>query len=147
MCNQYKKSLCGAAGLILLIVTLRAIPAAAIAALPACPDKPNCVSSQAIDKAHAIAPFRYSGSRDDALRRLKAALAAEKRLTVVAEQDSYLHAEVRSLVFRFVDDVEFLVDPAHGLIHVRSASRTGYSDLGVNRRRVERIRRAFMQAQ
>ena len=122
--HQYIKSLCRAAGLILLLVTLHAIPAAAIAALPACPDKPNCVSSQATDTAHAIAPFRYSGSRKDALRRLKAALATEKRLTVVAERDAYLHAEARSLVFRFVDDVEFLVDPEHDLIHVRSASRT-----------------------
>ena len=81
------------------------------------------------------------------MRRLKQALRAEKRVTIVTEQDTYLHIEARSLVFRFVDDVEFLIDPAHNLIQVRSAARTGYSDLGVNRRRVERIRRAFIQAQ
>ncbi len=80
------------------------------------------------------------------MHRLKTALKSEQRITVVSEHDGYLHIEARSLVFRFVDDVEFLIDPGHHLIHMRSASRTGYSDLGVNRRRVERIRRAFMRA-
>lgn len=122
------------------------MPATAITSLPACPDKPNCVSSQAADPAHSVEPFAYSGSVKDAMRRIKAALASEKRVTVIAEQDGYLHVEVRSLIFRFVDDVEFLIDPGHRLIHVRSASRTGYSDLGVNRRRVERIRKSFMRA-
>jgi len=124
-----------------------AVPAAGMTSLPACPDKPNCVSSLARDPAHSIAPYTYSGSVQDALHRLKTALAAEKRLTITTEQGDYLHAEARSLLFRFVDDVEFLLDPGHKQIHVRSASRTGYSDLGVNRRRVERIRRAFMQTQ
>jgi len=68
-------------------------------------------------------------------RKLQAGLALE--------EGDYLHAEARSLLFRFVDDVEFLFDADKQVIHVRSASRTGYSDLGVNRRRVERIRRAF----
>jgi uncharacterized protein (DUF1499 family) len=120
--------------------------ASAPTTLPDCPDKPNCVSSQASDKAHAIEPFTYTGTAVDAMRRLRSALAEEKRVTVVTEQDNYLHIEARSLVFRFVDDVEFLMDTSHKLIHVRSAARTGYSDLGVNRRRVERIRRAFIQA-
>ncbi len=115
--------------------------------LPDCPDKPNCVSSQATDKAHAIEPYPFTGTARDAMRRLRSALAAEKRVTVVTEHDTYLHIEARSLLFRFVDDVEFLVDTAHSLIQVRSAARTGYSDLGVNRRRVERIRKAFIQAQ
>jgi uncharacterized protein (DUF1499 family) len=123
------------------------MPTSAFTSLPACPDKPNCVSSQATDPAHSIEPFTYSGSVLDAMRRLRTALKSEQRITVVSEHDGYLHVEARSLVFRFVDDVEFLVDPGHRLIHVRSASRTGYSDLGVNRRRVERIRQAFMQAQ
>jgi uncharacterized protein (DUF1499 family) len=60
----------------------------------------------------------------------------------VESEERYLHAEVRSLVFRFVDDLEFLLQP-DGLIQVRSAARSGYSDLGVNRRRVERIRQRF----
>jgi uncharacterized protein (DUF1499 family) len=65
---------------------------------------------------------------------------------VVAATPTYLHAEARSLIFRFVDDVEFLIDPGQRRIQVRSASRIGYSDFGVNRRRVERIRQAFIQA-
>ena len=59
--------------------------------------------------------------------------------TFVVEEDTYWHVEFRSRVFRFVDDVEFLFDPADRQIHVRSASRVGYSDLGVNRRRIEKI--------
>jgi len=147
MGTQYVRSLCRVAGLILLLVTPRTQPAAIVTALSACPDKPNCVSSQARDPAHAIEAFRFSGTPEEALRRLTVALTSEPRISIVAAQGNYLHAEARSLVFRFVDDVEFLIDSEHGLIQVRSASRIGYSDLGVNRRRVERLRRAFMQAQ
>jgi len=64
-------------------------------------------------------------------------------LTVVEDTGSYLHAEARSRVFRFVDDVEFVLDPGARVIQVRSASRVGYSDFGVNRRRVERLGKAF----
>jgi uncharacterized protein (DUF1499 family) len=62
---------------------------------------------------------------------------------IVTAQGNYIHAEVRSPVFRFVDDIEFLIDERRGNIHVRSASRTGYFDFGVNRKRVEEIRRRF----
>lgn len=116
-----------------------------ITQLSACPDTPNCVSSQSHDAAHLIAPVTYSGPPGSALRRLKAVLDAEPRTTITVEQGTYLRAEARSLVFRFVDDIEFLLDTEQQLIHVRSASRSGYSDLGVNRRRVERIRKAFME--
>ena len=68
-----------------------------------------------------------------------------KRVRIISEQDERIHVEVRSLVFRFVDDVELLILPDNGIIHVRSASRTGYSDLGVNRRRIEKLRKAFNQ--
>ena len=128
-------------------MNIPAVTAAGMTTLPACPDKPNCVSSQARNVEHSIEPFAFSDSVQDAKRRLRAALATEQRMTVIKDQDTYLHAEARSRVFRFVDDVEFLIDPEHKLIHVRSASRSGYSDLGVNRRRVERIRQAFLQAQ
>jgi uncharacterized protein (DUF1499 family) len=147
MANRSANSRLCAAGLILLLMNTPVVPAAGVSSLPACPDKPNCVSSQAHDPAHSIDPFTFSGSVQDALHRLKMALATEKRLTILTEHGNYLHAEARSLLFRFVDDVEFLFEPEHKLIHVRSASRSGYSDLGVNRRRVERIRQAFMQAQ
>ncbi len=71
---------------------------------------------------------------------LQEVLAAEKRTTVITVGERYLHAEVRSAVFRFVDDIEFHLRPAEGLIAVRSASRLGRSDFGVNRDRVEAIR-------
>jgi uncharacterized protein (DUF1499 family) len=115
------------------------------APLAPCPDSPNCVSSLAprSDKEHYIAPFSFSGDPAAAWQRLKTALLAEKRVTIVEERQGYLHVEVRSLIFRFVDDVEFSLAAAAGLINVRSASRAGYSDFGVNRKRVERIRAAF----
>jgi uncharacterized protein (DUF1499 family) len=114
--------------------------------LAPCPASPNCVSSLApeSDHEHYIAPFRFTGDPAAAWQRLKAAVLAEKRVTVVAEQANYLHAEMRSLLFRFTDDVEFSLHAGSGLIHVRSASRKGYSDFGVNRRRVERIRTVFV---
>jgi uncharacterized protein (DUF1499 family) len=72
-------------------------------------------------------------------------LATIPRLSITVEQGNYLRAEVRSRVFRFVDDIEFLLDTEQQLIHVRSASRSGHSDFGVNRRRVEQIHKAFMR--
>lgn len=98
-----------------------------------------------MDESHAIAPLRFKGEPERAWERLQQALTAVPRLTVVETQSRYLHAEVRSRVFRFVDDLEFLLLPDEHLIHVRSASRTGYSDFGVNRRRVEHIRKAFTE--
>ena len=133
------------AGLIMLLMSTPAPAGQTITQLSACPDKPNCVSSQSHDPAHFIEPIPYSGSPASALQGLKAVLASEPRTTITVEQGNYLHAEVRSLVFRFVDDIEFLLDTKQQRIHVRSASRSGYSDLGVNRRRVERIRNSFTE--
>ena len=115
--------------------------------LSPCPDSPNCVSSQADDEQHAIDPIVFSGDPSRAWSQLKATLQLQKRTTVIEEGNFYLHAEVRSLVFRFVDDIEFILVPEQSLIHVRSASRTGYSDFGVNRRRVEAIRQSFEKLQ
>jgi uncharacterized protein (DUF1499 family) len=111
--------------------------------LASCPDKPNCVCTQATDERHAIPPLRYTGSAAEALANLKAVLAARPRTTLVTATDTYLHGECRSRLFRFVDDVEFLIDDAEKVIHFRSASRAGHSDLGVNRQRMEGIRKAF----
>ncbi len=109
-----------------------------------CPDSPNCVSSMAEDKSHFIEPLKYEGmSGEDAFQRILTILEAEPRCRVItAEEDSpaYIHAEYRSRIFRFVDDVEFLLVPKDQLIHVKSASRLGYSDMGVNRKRVEHLR-------
>ncbi|MEQ1794773.1 MAG: DUF1499 domain-containing protein [Nitrospira sp.] len=105
-----------------------------------CPSSPNCVSTQAQDEGHAIAPFRYKKSRAEAKESLKVTLNGLSRTKLVEEDESYLHYEFTSLLLRFVDDVEFLFDDESKTIHFRSASRTGYGDLGVNRKRMEEIR-------
>lgn len=105
-----------------------------------CPSSPNCVSTHATDERHAIAPIRYRKSRAEAKEALKAAIRALPRAKLVEENESYLHYEITSLLFRFVDDVEFVLDDEGKTIHFRSASRTGYGDFGVNRRRMEVIR-------
>jgi uncharacterized protein (DUF1499 family) len=108
--------------------------------LPPCPSSPNCVSTGARDERHAIAPFPYRKSLPEAKAALKAVVHALPRTRLVDEEESYLHYEFTSLLFRFVDDVEFLFDHDAKLIHFRSGSRTGYGDLGVNRKRMEQIR-------
>ena len=108
--------------------------------LPPCPSSPNCVATQAHDEGHAIAPFRYRKSRAEAKEALKATIRALPRTQLVEEEDEYLHYEFTTLIMRFVDDVEFLFDDETKTIHFRSASRTGYGDLGVNRKRMENIR-------
>ncbi len=103
--------------------------------LAPCKPTPNCVSSQAdpADATHYIEPLR--GTIDDARR----VLAALPRVRIVREEANYLHAEFRTRLLRFVDDVELYFDGE--VLHVRSCSRIGYHDLGTNRRRVESLRR------
>ncbi len=108
--------------------------------LSPCPSSPNCVSTQAQDEGHAIAPFRYRKSRAEAKEALKEVVRSLSRTKLVEENESYLHYEFTSLLLRFVDDVEFLFDDDTKTIHFRSASRTGYGDLGVNRARMEQVR-------
>jgi uncharacterized protein (DUF1499 family) len=108
-----------------------------------CPDSPNCVSSQSTDKAHFVEPLHYSDSTADARQKLIDILEGTQRVRLVKVETDYIHAEFRSSVFRFVDDVKFWFPPDKPIIHVKSASRTGYYDFGANRRRVERLREAF----
>jgi uncharacterized protein (DUF1499 family) len=93
-----------------------------------------------MDEGHAIAPFRYRKSRAEAKEGLKEVIRSLPRAKLVDEDESYLHYEFTSLLLRFVDDVEFVFDDEAKTIHFRSASRTGYGDLGVNRRRMEELR-------
>ena len=132
------------AGLIIFL-SMNSLATAEPETLAPCPESPNCVSSQAGDSAHYIEPLVLQGDPQADWERLRAIIAAQPRTTITEESLNYLHAEVRSLVFRFVDDLEFLRIPAEQLVHVRSASRTGYSDFGVNRRRVERIQRLLSE--
>ena len=114
--------------------------------LPPCPSSPNCVSSDADDEAHRIAPLAVTGDPAAAWRRLVDHVQADPAYTIVAQTERYLHAEARTRLLRFVDDVEFHLRPADGEIAMRSASRLGYSDLGANRRRLERLRAALAGA-
>ena len=113
--------------------------------LAPCPSSLNCVSSQATDEDHRIAPFVYAGSVDDAMNRLKAIIQSLPRTAVITDTGAYLHVEFTTALFRFIDDVEFLADDSAKIIHVRSASRLGTSDLGVNRKRVEAIRKQWQE--
>jgi len=109
--------------------------------LSACPSSPNCVSSQAFDERHRIAPLAFNGDPDSAFARLKQVLARRSDTAVMKEKPGYLRVELRTTFF--TDDGEFLLDRAGRVIHIRSASRLGYSDLGKNRSRMEEIRREF----
>ncbi len=108
--------------------------------LAPCPNRPNCVSSLAADAGHRVEPFVLRVPAERGLAALRAAIAALPRAQIVADEGDYLHAEVTSRLFRFVDDVEAAIDPDRARIDVRSASRVGYSDLGVNRARIEALR-------
>jgi uncharacterized protein (DUF1499 family) len=110
--------------------------------LAPCKTTPNCVSSQvdrAADPGHYIDPLRYTGAAEAAWQALRQAVRDSERTKIVREDGGYLYAEFTSRLMGFVDDVEFQLDPT-GVIHVRSASRLGSSDFGVNRQRVEAIR-------
>ena len=111
-----------------------------------CPGTPNCVSSQSADPKSQIAPLTYADSPQQAIARLKAAIEAQPRAKIITAEGNYLYAEFTSALMGFVDDVEFYLDEAAGVIQVRSASRLGQSDLGVNRKRIEAIRSQFVSA-
>ena len=103
--------------------------------LAPCPGTPNCVSSQSEDAQFKIDPLPPVTIAD-----LKTIVANMERTTIIEETDNYLYAEFKSKLMGYVDDVEFYLDSDANVIQVRSASRLGKSDLGVNRKRIEEIR-------
>jgi uncharacterized protein (DUF1499 family) len=107
--------------------------------LAPCKRTPNCVSSQADpkDELHYIAPIVL---KHGAIAAVRKAVESMPRTSILQAEPDYLYAEFRSKLMGFVDDVEFLVDPAKGVVHVRSASRLGRRDFGVNRERIEQLR-------
>lgn len=111
--------------------------------LASCPDRPNCVASDAGDEAHKIEPLRFSGPETAAWATLQSAVSDLPRTTIVTDDGAYMHAEAKSRIFGFVDDLEFLLRPEDSTIAIRSAARTGYSDLGVNAERLESLRSAL----
>jgi uncharacterized protein (DUF1499 family) len=128
----------------LIVMTLSTATQASEKKLAACPNSPNCVSSQATDD-HFIEPFKIIGNAEEAWAALKNALIGQSRTVITSETANTLHAEATSLVFRFVDDVDAILDADAKLIHIRSASRVGYGDFGVNRKRVEALRSQLQQ--
>jgi uncharacterized protein (DUF1499 family) len=111
--------------------------------LAACPNSPNCVSSQSTDAVHQIAPLTFNTTPEQAIANLKSIIQSLPRTTIITESQDYLYAEFKSALMGFVDDVEFYLDRNANVIQVRSASRLGQSDLGVNRKRIETIRSKF----
>jgi len=103
--------------------------------LAACPSSPNCVNSQSDDSKSKIEPLPMT-----TIANIKQAVGSMERTTIIEETDTYLYAEFQTKLMGFVDDVEFYVDAAANAVQVRSASRLGQSDAGVNRKRVEEIR-------
>ncbi len=110
---------------------------------PECPSTPNCVSSLAADPARRVDPFPLRGTPEQSMERLAGIVRSLPRVTVTSSSGEAIRAEVRSLL-GFVDDLQFALSPDRTVIHVRSAARSGTWDLGVNRRRVERIRREYL---
>ena len=120
-------------------------PGSAYVRMAPCPDSPNCVSTLAVpsDSVHYSAPLTYTGSMTDAKARLLAVVNAMPRTKIVEDDDDYVRVEYRSLIFRFVDDVEFQFEDAAKTVQFRSAARLGYGDMGVNRKRMDEIRASF----
>ena len=109
--------------------------------LRGCHRSPNCVSSEARDDAHRVEPLRLASDPAEGWRTLVEVVDALPRTKIVTREDGYVHAECRSALLGFVDDLELQLRADEGVVAVRSASRLGYSDLGVNRKRVDDLRR------
>lgn len=111
--------------------------------LAACPRSPNAVSSDAPDEAHYVEALRLADDPAEAFAAARETVASWPRTRLVTDGEGYLHAECQSRLLGFVDDLELHLRPDRGEIAVRSASRLGYSDLGVNRSRIETLRSAL----
>lgn len=115
--------------------------------LAVCPSSPNCVSSDAEPGPHHVEPLSFQGGADAAWTAAQGVVQQLPRTRVVSLEPGYLHAECRSALMGFVDDLELHLRAGEGTIAVRSASRLGWSDMGVNRQRVDTLRREFRRAQ
>lgn len=112
--------------------------------LAPCPRTPNCVSTEAPPGRHRMEPIPYNGTPEQVRAKLVEVLRNYPRTRIVVQEADYIKAECRSRLFRFVDDVELVFDDAARQIHFRSASRLGYGDRGVNRKRMKEIRAALL---
>ncbi len=115
--------------------------------LNACGAAPNCVCSESqngADPAHAVAPLALPDGEPAAQWQTVRSVVTSMGGLIIDERDAYLHATMTSPMFRFVDDLELRREGT--VIHLRSASRVGYSDLGANRKRVEDLKRRVREA-
>jgi len=110
-----------------------------------CPDSPNCVSSLAKNSKYRVEPFKLKKDPKTSWDLVKKTVELLPRTKVVSADNSDIHAECKSMIFRFVDDLTLHLAPSNSIIHIRSASRIGYSDFGVNRRRIENLRKKLQQ--
>ena len=138
--------------LILLLVVLSVVsrnqPATGLVdgRLRPCPSTPNCVNSEDVGKPSYVEPLLFKTSPENSWKIVKSAIQ-DMGGKIELENDGYLHATFMTAVFRFVDDVELRMDEKNAVIQVRSASRVGRSDMGLNRKRVSKLRALFNQQQ
>jgi uncharacterized protein (DUF1499 family) len=99
------------------------------------------VSSLATNPNHRVEPFKLKKDPKTSWNIVQEVVDSLPRTKMVSADSIDIHAECRSRIFRFVDDLELHLSPSNGIVHIRSVSRIGYSDLGVNRRRVENLRK------
>lgn len=111
-----------------------------------CPNSPNCVSTQIGRKGHAMKPLPYLQTRDSSREKILSILKGMKRTEIVKLTEFYIHAECRTALWRFVDDVEFFLDETARVVHFRSASRVGYYDFGLNRKRMKKISEKYLES-
>lgn len=104
--------------------------------LKPCPNKPNCISTISQDRSQSMLPLHFKENLVQSLEHIKKIVSQMPRTQLITERSNYLHFTFKSALFGFIDDVEFYFDESNKMIHFRSASRTGYSDLGVNRKRM-----------
>ncbi len=114
-----------------------------VSLLPPCPESPNCVSSLSADAAKRVEPFPLNGTLSRSMEQIVELIKALPRATIVFSSPKSIQVEFRS-VMGFVDDLIFVATPEENVIHIRSAARSGSWDLGVNKRRVERIRKLYL---
>ena len=106
-----------------------------------CPDKPNCVQSESQKEEHRFPTFRTTS--DSSWVQLVKVIQEQPRTDVISEKNqNYLHAEATSALWRFVDDIEVILDKEQ--LYFKSASRLGYSDMGVNRERLETLTKQLL---
>ncbi len=141
--------------MLLLVITLAIYPASEAFSvqnnkmtekrLKACPDSPNCISSQAVRGSQFIEPIKYQGSAERAMAELLKIIQTLPRTRIVEHSDGYIRAEFQTKWLRFTDDVELLLDRTNKTVQLRSASRVGYSDFGTNLKRLDMIKNLYKQ--